>query len=60
MMQVHCSPKSAILPSVISNFYNPFPIGSLDWHHFLFLLGMAVARLKEQQKVFVFLKLFLG
>ena len=34
--QVCCSPKSAILPSVISNFDNSLPIGSSDWHHSFF------------------------
>ena len=46
MKQVHRSPKSAILPSVISNFYDPLPIWSSNWHHF-FLLGMAVACLNK-------------
>ena len=50
MKQVCCSPKSAILPSVISNFDNSLPIGSSDWHHSFFLLGMAVARLKRERK----------
>ena len=34
--KVRCSPKSVILPSVISNIVNPLPIGSSDWHHLFF------------------------
>ena len=47
MKQVRCSPKSAILQIAIGNFENPLPIES--WHHF-FLLGMAVACLKNNNK----------
>ena len=43
MKQVRCSPKSAILPSD----FNPLPIGSSEYH-FVFLLGMAVVRLKKK------------
>ena len=35
-MKVLCTPKSVILPSVISNFVTPLPIGSSDWHHLFF------------------------
>ena len=56
MKQVRCSPKSAILPSVIGNMDNPLLIGSSDGTTF-FLFGMAVARLKKTKQVQYQLKL---
>ena len=50
MKQVRCSPKSAILPSVIGNTDNPLPIRSSDWHTFFFLLGVVVARFKKKKE----------
>ena len=36
---------------LIVNFDNPLPIGSSDWHHFFFLLGMAVVHLKKKYNI---------
>ena len=38
----------SILPSTISNFEDPVPIGPSDWHCFFFLLGMAVGAWKKK------------
>ena len=46
-----CSPKSAILPSAISNFDDPVPIGSSDWHHFFFPAWYGGWRLKVIREI---------
>ena len=53
MKQVHCYPKSAILPSTIGNFENPLPMSS-DWHLCFSCLygGCALEKTKIKQLEF--------